>query len=273
MKVIYSFKTLKTEHYKPLDKNFFKLAKLSVELAKKYYKVEFYGDDESYKLFNDKGIKFDNVILLDSIKKYEGDITSYSKLMAMKTQSEPYMCLDFDTLLFQKIPETHTITYGYAEIDKIKLENILEENSQTEYLEYINKYYKKNLDKYKDRLPSYVNPYPSKIPNYSLFMVLHPTLVKQILNDIFNRFNYDELEEMGAMFIEQLLIYLYLLELNVDIKYLYKTHNSDSGNLINIIKNKFYHYIRFHEDSNFKNKIEQIAKSYNISLNINEPLF
>lgn len=273
MKVIYSFKKLKTEHYKPLNTNFFKLAKLSVELAKKYYKVEFYGDSDSFKLFDERGIEFDKVILLDSILEYDGDITSMSKLLAMVEQSEPYMCLDFDTLLLQKIPETHSITYGYPEITKIHLHNILTEESQDDYLKYIDKYYKNSLEKYKNKLPNFVNPSCSEIPNYSLFMVNHPTLIKEILNDIFTRFTKDELEEMGAMFIEQLLIYLYLLELDIDINFLYKNNLMVDADLINTIKYKFIHYIRYHEDNKFEEKINMISKSYNISLKLNEKLF
>jgi hypothetical protein len=273
MKVIYSFKTLKTEHYKPIDKNFFKLAKLSVELAKKYYKTEFYGDSESYNLFEDRGITFDKVTLLDSIKEYDGNITSYSKLMTMMEQTEPYMCLDFDTLLFQQIPNDSTFIFGYPEISSLKLHNILTENGSEKFLDYVNLYYKRHLVKYKHKFPAYLNPSTNEIPNFSLFVCNHPTLIREILKDIFNRFETEELEEMGAMFIEQLLIYLYLIELEVDVKFLYDSNIINDTQIIYILKHKFYHYIRYHEDSEFNEKIKLIADSYNISLKLNEKLF
>jgi hypothetical protein len=272
MKVIYSFKELRTDHYKPIDDNFFKLAKLSVELAKKYYTTEFYGDDSSYRLFNEKGIEFDKVVLLDSIKNYNGDITSYSKLMAMMNQTEPYMCLDFDSLLFQQIPNDSTFIFGYPEISSLKLHNILTEDYPEKFLDYVNLYYKRHLVKYKHKFPSYLNPSTNEIPNFSLFVCNHPTLIREILNDIFNRFEENELEEMGAMFIEQLLIYLYLIELEVDVKFLYDSNFINDIEIIQILKHKFYHYIRYHEDNEFDQKIKLIANSYNISTKLKEKL-
>ena len=273
MKAIYSFKILKTDHYKPIDDNFFKLAKLSVELAKKYYITEFYGDVESYKLFEEKGIEFDSVKLLDSIQNYNGDITSYSKLMAMMEQTEPYMCLDFDTLLFQRIPNDYTFIFGYPEISSLKLHNILTEYNSEKFLDYIDLYYKRHLVKYKHKFPEYLNPSTNEIPNFSLFVCNHPTLIREILKDIFNRFETEELEEMGAMFIEQLLIYLYLIELEVDVKFLYDSNIINDIEILHILKHKFYHYIRYHEDTEFDEKIKLISNSYNISLKLNEKLF
>lgn len=272
MKAIYSFKILKTDHYKPIDDRFFKLAKLSVELSKRYYKTEFYGDVESYKLFEEKGIEFDSVKFLDSIQNYNGDITSYSKLMAMMEQTEPYICLDFDTLLFQKIPETHTIVFGYPEISSLKLHNVLTYDDSNKFIEYVDLYYKRHLVKYKDKLPIYLNPSTNEIPNYSLFLCQHPNLIKEILNDIFNTFEETEMEEMGAMFIEQFLIYLYLTEFEVDIKFLYDSNIINDIEILPIIKNKFYHYIRYHEDNEFEDKIKVISDSYNISLKLKEKL-
>ena len=45
------------------------------------------------------------------------------------------------------------------------------------------------------------------------------------------------------------------------------------SDLINTIKYKFIHYIRYHEDTKFEEKIDMISKSYNISLKLNEKLF
>jgi hypothetical protein len=273
MRAIYSFKELRTEHYKPIDKNFFKIAKLSVELAKINYTTVFYGDESSYKLFKDKNITFDEVNLLESISNYNGDITSYSKLMAMKEQTEPYVCLDFDTLVFENIKSNSTVLFGYPEIGGIKLFNILSEDSQLEYIEYINLYYKRHLDKYKHKFPSYINPYLDKVPNFSLFMVNNPILVKEIINEIFTIFEYNELEEMGAMFIEQYLIPMYIQSLDIEYKFLYKDNNEKFTNSFLTLKNKFNHYIQYHKDLNFEKNINKISKMYNIKLDINEPLF
>lgn len=273
MRAIFSFKKLKTEHYKPIDKNFFKLAKLSVELAKLHYKTVFYGDSDSYKIFEEKNITFDEVNLLESIELYDGDITSYSKLMAMKNETSPYVCLDFDTLVFEKIKSTNTITFGYPEIGAIKLYNILSEDSQKEYLDYINLYYKRHLDKYKDKLPDFINPYLTSIPNFSLFMVNNPILIHQIIKDIFNIFTAYELEEMGAMFIEQYLIPLYIDSLEVDYKFIYDDSSQELNKSFLFLKSKFYHYIQFHNDDKFEQNIQKVSNIFNIPLNINEPLF
>lgn len=272
MKAIFSFKKLKTDHYKPIDDNFFKLAKLSVQMAKIHYKTEFYGDEESYKLFEDKGVVFDNVNLLDSIKNYNGDITSYSKLMAMLEQKEPYICLDFDTLLFERIETTSTITFGYPEIVDYSLHNILSQDDVSSYIEYIEKYYKRHLSKYKHKLSNIQNVYLDTIPNYSLFAVKNTVLIKNIIKDIFNKFSTDELEEMGAMFIEQYLIYCYLKNYQVDCNYIYTDTITEIHGDLNTFGNKFHHYIDYYKDENFNDNIQMIADSYNISLKLKEKL-
>lgn len=271
MRAIFSFKII-DNHYKPINDSFFKLAKLSVELAKLNYTTEFYGDKKSHELFSNNGILFDNVFILDSIEKYKGTITSYSKLMAMMVQETPYICLDFDTLLFQNIQTTKTITFGYPEITDIKLYNILSEESQQEYLNYINTFYKRHLDKFKDRLPKFINPYLKQIPNYSLFAVQKPHLIKEILNNIFSIFSYEELEEVGAMFIEQYLISLYIESLNIDMEFIYRDEITDIDDSFSILKNKFHHYINFHEDENFQKNINNISQIYTISSRLNQKL-
>ena len=104
MKVIYAFKQF-SKHYKPFDDTFFELARLSVELSKKYYTTEFYCDSESKILFEANGVFFDKVIVSDKIESYSGSLTSMAKVYAMIEQTEPYIIVDFDTLILKNCPK------------------------------------------------------------------------------------------------------------------------------------------------------------------------
>ena len=55
MIAIFAFK-ITPGHYKPLNDDFIRLAKLSVKSAKKYYKTKFYCDNDSLIFFNKHGI-------------------------------------------------------------------------------------------------------------------------------------------------------------------------------------------------------------------------
>ena len=65
MVAIYSFKKF-DGHYKPINDDFLRLAKLSVKSAKKYYKTRFYSDQESFDFFTENGIIFDEFVWIFS---------------------------------------------------------------------------------------------------------------------------------------------------------------------------------------------------------------
>ena len=141
-RAIYSYKLIEN-YWKGQSDEFFKLAALSVKLAKRHYRnVAFYTDRKTERKFKEYGIEFDEVIYLDSFKNVNEHTYGLSKIYAMMEQVEPYVILDFDTLLFENIQTPHTITYGYKEGEP---ENI-------GGTRYINRYYLQPYEELKDKI-------------------------------------------------------------------------------------------------------------------------
>lgn len=266
MKVIYSFKQFKQEHYKPFDDTFFKLAKLSVELSKKYYKTEFYCDKDSQILFEANGVFFDKVVISDNIESYKGSLTSMAKVYAMMEQTEPYIIVDFDTLILQELPEVHSIGFGYPETVHLHLNTLLEDDRPDAYLDYLEKYYKNPLRNHKDKFPSWFRVDPNTSPNNCLVMVRHPFLVKAIYEEILSKFTDEETDKTGPMFIEQFLLFHYLKNHGVDLGYFAHGYVNPSEINYSLVSHRFLHFMDYHKDVLINEKINYISKMYNINL-------
>lgn len=266
MKVIYAFKQYHKPHYKPIDANFFKLAKLSVELAKKFYKTEFYCDSSSKILFEENGVAFDEVIVLDKIENYTGSITSMSKIYAMMEQSEPYIILDLDTLIFQKLPEVYTIGFAYPEIVRLHLNTLIDEPRPNAYLDYLDRFYKQPLDNHRHKFPEWFIVHPDSSANNSLVMVRHPFLVTAIYKEILSKFTFKDLDDIGAMFIEQFLLYFYLKNHNIDVGYFADNRVVPTTINYELVMHKFIHMMDYHEDVKLDEKMNYISNLYNIKL-------
>jgi len=265
MKVIFSFKHLENKHYKPLDDKFFNLAKLSVELAKRLYQVEFFGDRKSYESFDKKGITFDRVTISDKLEKIPYEMSSISKIYAMMEQTEPYILADFDTLLFQKLPNKHTVTFGYPETPGVSFKMLMQEDTSS-YINYIHKFYKNPFKRFSEHLPSNFSFNLDSSPNNCLVMVNAPIIISNVFEDIFKRIDLKELRLVGPMFTEQFLLYYYLDNLGIDTGY-FQEHfiNKDKFSL-DIFQHKFLHLMNYHIDENIDEKIEFIAKKFKVDL-------
>lgn len=267
MKVIYAFKDYNGYHYKPIDDRFFELARTSVKLANRFYDTEFFCDNESKKLFESYNIPFGNVHILNSIQDYNGPITSMSKILAMMEQTEPYIMIDFDTLLFQRIPRTHTIQYAYGEMTNLHYNDMMNYD-MNEYLKHLNDYYKVHYHKYKDRFPSHFKLSDSYSPNHSVVMVENPTLVKTIYEEVFNLFTKEEIDSFSPMFLEQFLLFHYIHNLNVDYKFIqndpFVNFNTNTKS-IDILNHKFLHWLEYHKCKNFGNKIKKIQSIFSLN--------
>lgn len=264
MKVIYAFKDYNGYHYKPIDDRFFELARTSVQLASLPYKTEFYCDEKSKKLFEDQNINFDNVIVLDSIQNYNGPITSMSKILAMMEQEEPYMMLDFDTLLFQPIQRTHTIQYAYGEMTNLHYNDMMNYD-MSEYLKHLNDYYKVHYHEYKDRFPHDFKLSDSVSPNHSVVLVENPILVREIYQEVFTIFTKDELDSFSPMFLEQFLLFHYIHNLGVDYKFIQSdpfVNFSPNEHSIHLLKHKFLHWLEYHKCKSFGKKIKHIQSLF-----------
>jgi len=263
MNVIYSFKTLKQKHYKPFDSTFFKIAKLSVDIAKKNYHTIFYGDSASIKLFETHGVVFDEVVYSKSIENYKGDLIGMIKIIAMLEQTEPYIISDFDSIIFKKLIQRHTIDFAYPELHNIENSDGWKLNTQN----YLYEYYKKPWEKYGNRFLDY-NGVPTKIPqhisNHSLVMVSHPMLVSEIYREILSKLSLNEQNQCHSMFIEQFLLTYYLYKLNVDYGYISASNPANDIISFKMLRHDFVHLINFNTDELIYDKINYLKKIYNV---------
>jgi len=267
MKVIYAYKFFGKEHYKPHDKTFYQIAKLSVDITKKFYSTKLYCDRKSLEMFTHYRIEFDEVEISDDIENYEGPITSMPKIMAMIEQTEPYIMLDLDCIITQQLPNVSTIQYAYPETHQILLHSYMDDDL-TDYLEYMNKYYKTPYEKFKDRFNDWfvVDPYTS--PNNCLVMVNNPIMVREFYKDILNKFLPEEFYEMGSMFLEQFLLYHYIKNYDVDVSYLNSAFNNTKFVSLDsrITTYKFLHFLNYNYDDDIDAKIEYLSKIYSVDL-------
>lgn len=266
MKVIYAFKQLHREHYKPFDETFFKLARLSVEMAKKYYSTKLYCDRESLKMFNHNNVKFDEVEILDSIEQYSGNLTCMSKILAMMEQTEPYIMCDFDSVILQNIPNVSTIKFAYPETVKLHLNTVLYEGRPDDYINYLDKYYATPYNKHKHKFHDWFLVDPDTSPNNCIVMVNSPIMVREIYKDILSKFTTEEMDLTGPMFIEQFLLYHYLKNFRVDIDYIADGWKNPNTMDYQMLFEKFIHFMDYHEDTLINEKIEYLANLHDIKL-------
>ena len=265
MKAIYAFKTFKEyEHYKPHDRTFYQIARLSVGITSKFYQTKLYCDRKSLEMFDYYGVKFDEVQILDEIENYEGTITAMPKVIAMMEQTEPYILVDMDCILLQKIPNVSTIQFGYPETHQIFLHSYLDDNLDN-YVEYLNKYYKKPWNKYRDRFNDWFEVDPESSPNNCVVVVNSPYMVREIYKDILSKFTDEELEDVGPMFIEQFLFHLYLKNYKVDTSYIHTSYSEFNHVDYRFTTTKLLHFLDFDTDSTAE-KIKYLSEIYDIDV-------
>mgnify|MGYP000114721365 FL=1 len=254
MKVIYSFKQF-SNHYKPLDDSFYRLAKYSVECASKWYKTKLYSDKTSIKVFNSYGVYFDEYEVLEEIEQYKGRNYCIPKLYAMIAETNPYIHLDFDAIVFEKLNFKESITYGNVEID-------LKYRANTDAIHYILKHY---IEPYrlvlKDKFDTEIDDDWDEIPNHSLIAVKNPDLVRSIYTNILSLVAENELEKVTPMIIEQYLLYRYLVKNKIKVGYISKhvipgIEKKIKGSY------KFYHFQKYNKDTPESNFINNFLKSY-----------
>lgn len=255
-RAIYSYKLIEN-YWKGQSDEFFKLAALSVKLAKRHYRnVAFYTDRKTERKFKEYGIEFDEVIYLDSFKNVNEHTYGLSKIYAMMEQVEPYVILDFDTLLFENIQTSHTITYGYKEGEP---ENI-------GGTRYINRYYLQPYEELKDKIDIQLDWLI--FPNNSFVAVKNPFLVKRIYEKILDIVKpHLDNPKNTVQFWEQCLLYNYLAYYKTDIGFLYEyapfpEHTSEYDVNLALAK-KMIHmdfYFRQPKSDKLVDEIEQATK-------------
>jgi len=266
MKVIYAFKTFKEyEHYKPHNKIFYQIARLSVGITGKFYQTKLYCDRKSLEMFDYYGVKFDEVQILDEIENYTGKVTAMPKVIAMMEQTEPYILVDMDCILLQQIPNVSTIQFAYPETHQIFLHSYLDDNLDG-YVGYLNKYYKKPWNKYRDRFNDWFKVDPESSPNNCVVFVNSPYMVREIYKDILSKFTEEEIEEVGPMFIEQFLFHLYLKNYNVDTSYIHTSYNEFNHVDYRFTTTKLLHFLEYNTDSAIGEKIKYLSEIYDVDV-------
>ena len=255
MKVVFGF-THVVNHYKPINDNFFRLAKLSVKSAKKFYKTKIYCDNISLNLFKEKGITFDEVIIIDEFilkytdnYEYNSNQYSISKIYAMMNETEPYILMDFDVILMEKLESTHSITYGQPEEilngEHITLNQLLWAHDS--YINPFNTHMKKYFD---DKDISHFNW--TTFPSFCVLMVKLPYFVSTIFKEIMDIVPREEIYKIPPTLLEQFIFHQYVLKHNVDfgffIPHIYKDYSTNFESL-DLISQKFLHINTNKKDS------------------------
>jgi hypothetical protein len=256
MEAIYSFKRI-FNHYKPLSENFYRLAKISISLAKRYYNTKLYCDTEAFIDFKKNGLIFDEVVILKELDEYNGNLYCIPKINAMLNQTEPYVMLDFDSLIMEKLESTHTITYGYYEVDLINYP------SNNAHMSWINEGYLEPFQKIKDLYTQHeLNRFDwRQFPNTSLLMVKNPGLVRTIFNEMFTKIEPSLVEETTTTLIEQFLLHQYVRMSRADYGVFTDSPIETVDNLAELMHTKKYLHLNINEDG-FDKALDMLEDYY-----------
>lgn len=220
---VYTFKLLK--HYKPFDETFFKLAKLSIFSAKRFYKTILYTDESSYKFLRKGGLEFDEVVYSKSIEEYAGGNYAMPKILSMIDRTSPYIHLDFDSILIEKPSSSSTVSFPFPEPD---LTNITSHNPyRFVYIAYVKCFEEEVLDKIDYEKQKIIKW--DIFPNNSALIVNNPSIVSDMFREIINEFVPDIIEKLNPTAIEQQ--YFLSLLRHYEINYDFRS-TSDSFDII-----------------------------------------
>ena len=235
---------------------------LSAVLAKKHYgNISFYGDVEECKQVIDLGLPYDEVNN-KIVKKEDTKTWSIPKLKVYESLDEPFLHIDTDTLLFNKIIfETYEQDYLFSHNDmhtpsvlsKDKLvsqlykyysnppyKNIKKNDDGHNYF-YFNKTYSKlffdlmllgeNKEKLFDSYGSF-----ETIPNMNIVYIKNYKTFSKVCRDSIDHYykhkkNIDN-EEYGSCYIEQLILHL---NLRIEDKKYRKSSKKDDHTIFNSI--------------------------------------
>lgn len=217
MRIVYSFYPSKSGEIKDIEK-ILNYSKISLDLSKKISdKVILYTTSEYRKIFEDYGVDYTeiNTELFDN---YSGSLHNYAipKILTYIDQKEPYIHLDYDTMLL-KLPKMDSeVFFGYFDYDVPNFKKLKDYES-------LSKYYLEDYGLISDNLPEELrNGFEIKqTPNFSLFGVNSPELVSDTFRDMLNFFmeNEDVFNKMNhsPSQIEQFLFIPFLLHRNKEI--------------------------------------------------------
>ena len=277
MNVIYTYKKL--PHFKPMDDIFFTMARISVESANRFHKTILYCDSDSKELFEENNIPFNEIVVLDSLESYKGIWYTVPKMITMKSQSDPYLHLDLDTIIFSKIELSKSVTFGHGDL-------IFQTNEEALNHDYIKDNYLTQLKTVFKRDIS--DSDFTRIPNFCFVGVTNPQIVSDTINNLLG--DYEELANISEELFkekytphtggvpstfDQFLFYDYFRKVSNDYGFItekpeidmntenYKNYGiiNEYGDMSQFLNYKFCHLQNYRElliDSNFLSKLEQM---------------
>lgn len=111
MKIIHSYKPLLKDK---IEKKVIYQMTLSALLAQKHYgNIHLYCDNETAKIIKEIGIEYTSIDT-DLLKKYTGKAFALPKMYVYAEQDEPFIHIDIDTLIFNKIDFKYKTKIYYA---------------------------------------------------------------------------------------------------------------------------------------------------------------
>ena len=229
---IYSYK-LFDEYWKPLNQSFYNVARLSLRFAKMHYKTILYCDDQTKEAFDKEGLVFDEYRIRNEWFVDVNRATSGKpKIYAAADQTEPYVLLDLDTLIFSKLFSNNCITYGFGEAN----------NTEDYDADYVETNYKVPFEKMKDRID--IKLKWGIYPNNSVVLVNNPTIMRMACEKVIDIMQ-GNFSLTTAMFYEQFLLYNYLVHYQTPIGFFYKSPpvylENEKMNYLNVLSKQFAH--------------------------------
>jgi hypothetical protein len=259
MKAVFAYKILEN-FWKPRDDYFFKLAKVSVDYASNLYPTVLYSDKNTFDILKQNNIIFDEFVdCTEFFSIVQANTYALPKVLVMSIINYPYIMLDLDTILFEKINTSHSVTFGYKEVD-------LSENyplhTHKKVLEYISIYYEKPFEHFTTFNQKVLKSYDwSVMPSNSLVIVNNPNLVMDLYKKIIKLIN-GKYEFYTVQFYEQFLFYNFLNEYKADFGFVYDSTPSPEEEKIDKIENiysfKFLHLDKYFKSNHQKKLIDNL---------------
>lgn len=261
MVALFAYKVL-DNFWKPKDEYFWKLAKISVKAASRFYPTVLYSDSKTRDIFHAKGIKFD---LYQTASNTFNMVTEHTyglaKVYAILDQTSPFIALDLDTVLLSKPYSSAHILYGHKEIDMTVNKPL--SDMQTD-LDYLKKYYETSYTIFKSKHNLGIKSYDWRTyPSNSLMLVNSPELLKAVYKEILEVIS-EEVKIVPPIytvqFYEQFLLYNLLKKYSIDVDFIYK----DPPGVKNPLTWKYLHLDKYDRDEGIKKVIDLLEKTLNI---------
>jgi hypothetical protein len=266
VKAIFAYKIFEN-YWKPKDDYFWTVARLSVEYASKFYRTCLYADTKTQKILSANGLEFDEFV--DSTELFK-TVTEHSygmtKVLTMIEQTEPYIILDLDTVIFSAVNSTSHICYGHKEIN---LEAIKPVGDKIPDLYYLEEYYKRPYERFKLKYDLQLRDINwNYFPSNSLILVNSPFLVSQIYTEILELMSEDIFmvpPPYTVQFYEQFLFYNFFNHLKLEVDFIYQVPPGgtydDFVNLLDLYQFKYLHLDTYDRSASTKKVIDLLKKT------------